>query len=63
VAIERIDLGACDGCFYPRAEVAIWLTRRLSSGVVEIHGADHGLARLEDVALVQEAVGAFVESL
>ena len=31
--------------------------------LVEIAGADHGLARLEDVARVQEAVGAFVDRL
>jgi hypothetical protein len=39
------------------------LARDLADDVVEIAGADHGLARLEDVARVQEAVGAFVDRL
>jgi hypothetical protein len=37
------------------------LARELTDDVVEIEGADHGLARLEDLARVQEAVGAFVD--
>jgi pimeloyl-ACP methyl ester carboxylesterase len=41
---------------------AIWdgaLARELSDDVLELEGADHGLARVEDVARVQDAVAAF----
>ena len=39
------------------------LARELSDDVLEIAGADHGLARLEDLARVAEAVGGFVDRL
>jgi hypothetical protein len=37
------------------------LARELSDDVVELPEADHGLARLEDLSHVAEAVGAFVD--
>ena len=42
---------------------AIWdgaLARELSDDVLEIEGADHGLARVGDVQAVADAVAAFV---
>jgi pimeloyl-ACP methyl ester carboxylesterase len=66
VSVTRLQRRTAPALLVGGTEDPTWdgaLAHEISPDVVEIAGADHGLARVEDAARIVEAVGAFSDGL